>query len=63
MKRIFIIGFLSAALCWAAQASPAFYELSGVGTGFLGADPFSDASFTITATSDTSSITESLDAK
>jgi hypothetical protein len=60
MKHIFIIGIVSAALCWTAAASPATYTLSGTGTGSLGADPFSDVSFTITATADTSDITESL---
>jgi hypothetical protein len=60
MKHIFIVSIVSAALCWTAAASPVTYTLSGTGTGSLGADPFSDASFSITATADTSSITESL---
>ena len=60
MKRIFIVSIVSAALCWTAAASPATYTLSGTGTGSLGTDPFSDASFSITATADTSGISESL---
>jgi hypothetical protein len=60
MKPIFIISIVSAALCQTATASPATYTLSGTGTGILGADPFSDASFSITTVADTSGITESL---
>jgi hypothetical protein len=61
MKQIVIIVLISAAMCCLAAASPVIYTLSGIGTGSLGADPFSDASFTITSTADTSDITESLD--
>jgi hypothetical protein len=41
----------------AAQATPITYMFSGVGTGGLGANPFTNASFTITSTADTSQIT------
>ena len=40
-----------------AQATPITYVFSGVGTGDLGAHPFTDAAFTITSTADTSRIT------
>jgi len=56
MKLIFIVGIVSIALYWTAQASPAIYTLSGTGTGSLGAIPFSDAAFTITSTADTANI-------
>ena len=60
MKQIVTIVLISAAMCYLAAASPVIYTLTGIGTGSLGADPFSDASFTITSTADTSDITESV---
>ena len=40
----------------AAQAAPIIYTISSVGSGSLGSNSFNDASFTITATADTSQI-------
>jgi hypothetical protein len=41
----------------AAQATPIIYTFSGIASGALGAHSFNNASFTITATADTSQIT------
>lgn len=59
MKHILVVGIVSTALTWTAWANPAIYTFSGVGTGSLGVNQFTDTSFTITATADTSSIIES----
>jgi PEP-CTERM motif-containing protein len=42
--------------CVAAQAAPISYTISAVGSGSLGTNSFSDVSFTITSTADTSQI-------
>ena len=56
MKRIIIIG-IWIAFHWTAKASLIDYTLSGIGTGSLGAAPFSDVPVTITSTADTTNIT------
>jgi hypothetical protein len=58
MKITIIVSIIVAGLCWAASANQITYTLSGTGSGTLGADQFSDASFLITSIADTSGISE-----
>jgi hypothetical protein len=59
VESLILMSFLCVAALERMQAEPIVYTFSGVGSGTLGAESFSDAAFAVTVSADTSNIVSS----